>query len=107
MKIGIERSRSHSAILLRALNYIARSSYPTTLLLFTIPMWLIAASPASAQVGLSNVHPNLTRGSGKDKVSERYEWDGINLFNGNLNLSIPLGIRYPIAGQFGYQFALS
>ncbi|HKY04624.1 MAG TPA: hypothetical protein VJQ56_07025, partial [Blastocatellia bacterium] len=62
---------------------------------------------AHAQVGLTNAHPNLSRGNGDDKTAERYELDSVNLFNGNLSLSIPLGARYPLARDFGYSFALN
>lgn len=66
----------------------------------------LLAAETSAQVGLSNVHPNLARGSGSDKTTEKYDWDSINLFNGNLNISVPLGIKYPVARNFGYQLTL-
>jgi hypothetical protein len=66
-----------------------------------------AGSSTSAQPGLSLVHPNLAPGSGSDKTMERYPWDCVNLFNGNLNISLMLGIKYPLAGDFGYQFSLT
>lgn len=76
-------------------------------ILFVTFIWLMAAQTASAQSGLSLAHPNLAPGSGSDKAMERYQWDGVNLFNGNLNLPLTLGIRYPLAGEFGYQFSLT
>jgi YD repeat-containing protein len=77
----------------------------TPLLLFALP--LLSAQVASAQVGLSNAHPNLARGSANARTVETYPWDSVNLFNGNLNISVPLGINYPLAGGFGYQFSLT
>src|ERR1044072_3891225 len=74
---------------------------------FLLAIALMAAGTASAQVGLSHAHPNLARGTGRDKTKDKYEWDVVNFFNGNLNISIPLGIKYPVAGEFGYQFSLT
>lgn len=70
-------------------------------------LWLITSQAVFAQVGLSHAHPNLARGSGPDKTMERYDWDSINLFNGNLSVSIPLGIEYPITENFSYGFKLN
>ena len=76
-------------------------------LLAACVLCLIMGQSAVAQVGLSLVHPNLARGVGNDKTLEKYQWDSVNLFNGNLNISIPLGAGYPITGEFGYQFTLN
>jgi hypothetical protein len=75
-------------------------------LFFVCIVGWIAAPPVTAQVGLSHVHPNLARGSGNGKTTETYGLDGVNLFNGNLNLSIPLGINYPVGASFSYAFDL-
>ncbi|HST22897.1 MAG TPA: discoidin domain-containing protein [Blastocatellia bacterium] len=67
----------------------------------------ISSETCLAQFGLTHAHPNLARGSGNDKTMERYPWDSVNLFNGNLNISVPLGINYPITGEFGYRFFIT
>jgi hypothetical protein len=53
------------------------------------------------------VHPNLERGKGTHQVAERSQWDNVNLFNGNLNLALPLGQWYPLREGFGYQLVLN
>jgi hypothetical protein len=60
---------------------------------------------ASASVAAQS-HPNLSRGSGEDKAVDATRWDEINLFNGNLSLTIPLGQWYPLTDGFGYQLLL-
>ena len=76
------------------------------LALFTL---CLSALPSAikAQSAAAQVHPNLARGNGSDKSLERTQWDNIGLFNGNLNLSIPLGQRYPLREGFDYQLVLS
>jgi hypothetical protein len=54
----------------------------------------------------TQLHPNTSRGAGEGRTLDRQEWDSVNLFNGNLSLSIPLGINYPLAHSFGYEFKL-
>ena len=50
--------------------------------------------PASAQV-----HPNLERGFAADKAFQVGEIDHVNLFNGNVTLTIPLGATSTISEQ--------
>jgi hypothetical protein len=80
---------------------------PSLMVFLLYAIYLVTAQSVVAQVGLSHVHPNLARGAGNDKVAERYPWDSINLFNGNLNIALPIGIKYPLARDFGYQFSLN
>ena len=75
-------------------------------LMAVLALPFLAGQTASAQVGLSHAHPNLARGSG-NAATESYPWDSVNLFNGNLNISLPVGIKYPLSGEFGYQFNLT
>jgi hypothetical protein len=93
------RKQRHSAFC------ILKKSSLMVFLLYAL--YLVTAQSVVAQVGLSHIHPNLARGAGNDKVAERYPWDSINLFNGNLNIAIPIGIKYPLARDFGYQFSLN
>ena len=65
------------------------------------------ASVVDAQSAAATVHPNFARGNGSDKYFDRTQWDNINLFNGELNLPIPLGQWYPLRESFGYQLVLS
>jgi hypothetical protein len=64
------------------------------------------AGSSLAQPGLSNAHPNLARGNTDLSAQERFEWDQINLLNGNLLIPLKLGQRYPVTAKFGYQFSL-
>jgi YD repeat-containing protein len=52
-------------------------------------------------------HPNVERGFLPDKSYQLGDLDTINLFNGSLNTSIPLGQQYPVNGNLSYQFVLS
>lgn len=74
--------------------------------LVTAVLMCIAAAQTYASVA-AQVHPNYARGKGADKSLDRTQWDNINLFNGNLNLSLPLGQWYPLREGFGYQLVLS
>jgi hypothetical protein len=64
----------------------------------------LAVSPASV-VG-AQTHPIEARGFAADKTYQAGDVDAINLFNGNLTLTIPIGIAYPLREGFGYQFTL-
>jgi len=62
---------------------------------------LLAALPALAQ------HPNLERGVAADKVYQFGNIDQINLFNGNLSLTIPIGGDRPVSERLSYGLTLS
>ncbi len=47
-----------------------------------------------------------SRGFKADKVYSVTDLDSVNLLNGNLTISIPLGITYPISESFSYGFHL-
>lgn len=55
---------------------------------------------------LADPHPNVQRGFAPDKAFAVGEIDAVNVFNGNLNLSIPIGPSYPIRENFSYQLTL-
>jgi len=63
---------------------------------------LAVALPLAAQQ-----HPNVERGFQADKVYQLNGIDNVNVFNGNLSLSIPLGIEYPGNGSLKYSLALA
>jgi len=63
---------------------------------------LLVASPALAQED-----PNLARGFSPGELYDYSGVDTVNLFNGNLVLSIPVGLRYPLGGGFSYGLVLS
>lgn len=67
---------------------------------------IICFARVLASVG-AHEHPNLARGLSNPEIIDEQAWDSVNLFNGNLFLSLPLGIKYPLARDFGYQFAPS
>lgn len=65
------------------------------------------ASQVRAQIIPPQLHPNLARGAASGKSLERYDWDSVNVFNGNLNITIPLGIEYPLTRDFRYRLSVT
>jgi RHS repeat-associated protein len=63
---------------------------------------LILATPLFAQQG-----DTLEKGFAGDKVYDFGGIDSINTFNGNLNVTIPLGAEYPVNGKLAYRLTLS
>src|SRR5712671_4486844 len=61
----------------------------------------LLAIPLSAQV-----HPTMQRGFAAEKAFQIGDIDHVNLFNGNLMLSIPIGSEYATGGGFSYRLAL-
>lgn len=51
-------------------------------------------------------HPNQARGFKADRAFSVGEVDQVNLFNGNLSLTIPIGQRYPVNSAFSYGLTL-
>ena len=52
-------------------------------------------------------HPNINRGFDPDKVFHFGGIDSVNLYNGNLNVAVPLGQEYVGNGSLRYRFMLS
>jgi len=46
-------------------------------------------------------------GFNPEQVYQVGDIDNVNLFNGNLNINLPIGPRYPVRDGFGYQFQLT
>ncbi|PYK69339.1 MAG: hypothetical protein DME45_02635, partial [Verrucomicrobia bacterium] len=53
------------------------------------------------------LHPNLAIGTSNDRLMDHTDWDTVNVFNGNLSVSVPLGITYPLTPSFSYQFSVT
>ncbi|HEX8619738.1 MAG TPA: hypothetical protein VF911_19305 [Thermoanaerobaculia bacterium] len=61
---------------------------------------------AAAQVAAQQ-HANIERGLMPEKSYQVSDVDNVNVFNGTVNISIPLGIRYSAGGNLSYQFMAS
>ncbi|HEV7672039.1 MAG TPA: polymorphic toxin type 33 domain-containing protein [Thermoanaerobaculia bacterium] len=80
------------------------SGWPTALFLFALGSLVaaLAGSPLSAQE-----HPNVARGFSRDKAFQIGDVDHVNLFNGNLVLTVPLGQSYPVGGGLSFGLTLT
>jgi YD repeat-containing protein len=56
---------------------------------------LVLTLAAAATAGAAEQHPNVARGFDPKTVYQFHDYDTVNLFNGNLVIAIPLGLRYP------------
>lgn len=54
----------------------------------------------------SQQHPNLDRGFDPGKLYQFGEVDSVDLYNGALSLSVPLGPRYPVSETLSYGLGL-
>ncbi len=54
----------------------------------------------------ADVHPNSESGFASEKAFQVGEIDNVNLFNGNLVLTIPIGNAYPVGGGMSYGLSL-
>jgi len=63
---------------------------------------LLAASPAPAQED-----PTTARGFQADKVYQVGDVDHVNVWNGNVLLTLPIGPTYPLGGELGYGLTLT
>ena len=79
-----------------------RSIHPATTITFAL-LFLFGCATA----GLAQTHPNHAQGFEPQKVFEIGDVEAVNLFNGNLNLSLPLGPRYPVSEALSYGLTLS
>ncbi|HKV11447.1 MAG TPA: hypothetical protein VJ725_25105, partial [Thermoanaerobaculia bacterium] len=61
---------------------------------------------ALASAARADVHPNTQSGFPVDQVFQVGEIDNVNLFNGALTLTIPVGQSYPVGGGFSYGLKL-
>src|SRR5258707_12089350 len=62
---------------------------------------LVFAAP-----GLADVHPNTAGGFPVDQSFHVGDIDNVNLFNGSLTVTIPIGSSYPVNRGFSYSLKL-
>ncbi len=67
-----------------------------------LPLLLLLAVPA-----LADVHPNTAPGFPVEQSFHVGDFDSVNLFNGALTLSLPIGTSYPVNGGFSYNLKLT
>jgi hypothetical protein len=65
----------------------------------TLIITLFALAP---HLVVAQHHPNLERGFASDKVFQAFSPDAVNLFNGNLVITLPVGHRYPVSEHLSY-----
>jgi hypothetical protein len=68
---------------------------------------LLAVCVLFASVLAAQQHPNQEKGFAADKTYSLGDVDSINMYNGNLSVSLPIGPKYAGNGNLGYQLALS
>ena len=70
--------------------------------------WRIAAALGLGVVGglRADVHPNTAGGFPVQQAFSSGEVYNVNLFNGSLVLTIPIGMSYPVASGFSYRLSL-
>jgi RHS repeat-associated protein len=69
--------------------------------LLLLPMLVLAVLPVSAQ------HPNVERGFAPGQSFQIGDIDHVNLFNGSLVITIPIGQSYPVGGGLSYGLTLT
>ena len=74
-------------------------------LLFRLLISLIL-TPLCAAPAWADPHPNTQGGVDVNQVFQLGNVDNINLFNGSLTVSLPLGLTYPVGGSFNYHLML-
>jgi len=67
----------------------------------TLACLVLTARPAAA-----DPHPNTQGGVDVAQTFQLGDVDNINLYNGALTVALPLGIRFPVNGNFSYQLTL-
>jgi len=73
----------------------------------TVLSCLFAVSLTVAVAAHGQQHPNIARGYLPQKTYEANEVDTINVFNGTLNVRIPLGQTYRVNADLSYQLAVT
>ena len=61
---------------------------------------------ALAAPGWADIHPNTAGGFPVDQSFHVGDIDNVNLFNGALTVTIPIGPSYPVNGGFSYSLKL-
>jgi RHS repeat-associated protein len=73
----------------------------------TIARLALLAGLALAPGLAAQEHPNHAQGFEPGKLYQFSGLENVNLFNGNLNLTLPVGPSYPVGGDFSYGLTLS
>lgn len=68
---------------------------------------LLLGVVALARGAAAQHHPNVEKGFKPAQAYSIGEVDAINLFNGNLNVSLPIGGNYRVGGALSYGFTLA
>ena len=55
----------------------------------------------------AETHPNLERGFAADKLYQLSDIEQVNLFNGNVSVTIPIGPTYPVSDRLSYGLRLT
>jgi RHS repeat-associated protein len=72
-----------------------------------LPLLLIAVLPLALPLpGAAQIHPNTAAGFPVEQSFHVGDVDSVNLFNGALTLTIPIGGSYPVNGGFSYNLKL-
>ena len=61
---------------------------------------------AGTHAGLAQQHPNQARGFDPGKPFQMNGIDNVNIFNGNLTVTIPIGSEYRVSSALSYGFTL-
>ncbi|MFL6192558.1 MAG: hypothetical protein ACJ75H_00195, partial [Thermoanaerobaculia bacterium] len=72
----------------------------------TAAVLLLGALALLPSRSAADVHPNTAPGFPGDQSFHVGDVDNVNLFNGALTLTIPIGITYPVNGGFSYGLKL-
>ena len=67
----------------------------------------LALTLGSCAAFASSEDPIMARGFSPETMYQFGNLDSVNLFNGNLNVAIPIGQPYSVTSHFGYQLMLS
>ncbi len=56
---------------------------------------------------MADEHPNVAKGFAADQVYRFGDLDHVNLFNGGLNLALPIGGTFHVNGNLAFQLVLT
>lgn len=76
------------------------------ILLMRHALLFLACLLAVAMPVAADTHPNLQRGFAPEKAFQVGDVDHVNLFNGSLTLTLPIGGSYPVGGGLSYGLTL-
>jgi YD repeat-containing protein len=68
---------------------------------------LLCGLAGSGWQATAQQHPHIEKGFKPDQAYSVSDVDVVNLFNGNLNVRIPIGGTYSVGGALSYEFAIA